>query len=170
MIVGATPEALTWGTGTGNSPPARKLASWPLRATRLGSARIFSRPFCRRAVSENSKLASWKMPKTVVFAPCRGQARGPVEVIALDADSQLGRSSPGNWSIPAMARADDAAGAGIDAQEVGTDAPHGCSVELGDPNLEHDLLRAHDAEEVDDLGRGAAVADWVGPPSSAEAA
>ena len=32
-------------TGKGNSPPARKLASLPLTATRLGSARICSR-FC----------------------------------------------------------------------------------------------------------------------------
>ena len=31
-------------TGTGNSPPARKLASLPLSATRFGSARLWNRP------------------------------------------------------------------------------------------------------------------------------
>src|SRR4051794_7328574 len=33
-----------WTTGTGNSPPARKLACWPSIATRLGSARDRTAP------------------------------------------------------------------------------------------------------------------------------
>ena len=33
-----------WAIGIGNSPPARKLASLPLSATRFGSARLWNRP------------------------------------------------------------------------------------------------------------------------------
>ena len=39
-------------TGIGNSPPARKLASCPLMATRFGSARMRSRLFWRSAVTK----------------------------------------------------------------------------------------------------------------------
>ena len=42
-----TPSAC--GTGIGNSPPARKLASCPLNATSVGSARIFTILFCFNA-------------------------------------------------------------------------------------------------------------------------
>ncbi|MCY1404739.1 hypothetical protein D9M71_199550 [compost metagenome] len=35
-----TLSPVAFGTGTGNSPPARKLALCPLRATRLGLARV----------------------------------------------------------------------------------------------------------------------------------
>src|SRR5271170_6355706 len=42
------------GTGTGNSPPARKLAVSPDNATRLGSARLRARPFCSSALIETS--------------------------------------------------------------------------------------------------------------------
>ena len=34
----------SWPTGTGNSPPARKLAVSPESAVRLGSARTLTRP------------------------------------------------------------------------------------------------------------------------------
>jgi hypothetical protein len=33
-----------WGTGTGNSPPARKLADCPLRVVSVGYANILRRP------------------------------------------------------------------------------------------------------------------------------
>src|SRR5262245_1601922 len=37
-------------TGIGYSPPARKLAVSPDKATRLGSARLRAMPFCSRAL------------------------------------------------------------------------------------------------------------------------
>ena len=38
--------------GTGNSPPARKLASLPLSATRFGSARLWNSPrFCSALIT-----------------------------------------------------------------------------------------------------------------------
>src|SRR5579862_3617970 len=40
---------LGWTMGKGNSPPARKLASLPFTAIRLGSANICNRFFCCRA-------------------------------------------------------------------------------------------------------------------------
>src|SRR5208282_2400835 len=98
----------------------------------------------------------------------RAQGRGPEELlvgnslrIRRTSDAQVARLAdrPLETGRPGDARADDGAGAGVDAEEVGADAPHGSSVELGDPDLEHDLLRAGHAEEVDDLGHGTAVAD-----------
>ena len=44
MIVTATPAPPGCATGIGISPPARKLASLPLSATRFGSARLWNRP------------------------------------------------------------------------------------------------------------------------------
>ena len=63
---------------------------------------------------------------------------------------------------PRDGRADDAAGLWIHAQEISADAPHGSSIEFGDPNLEHDLLRAHHAKQVDDVGDGATVGPLAG--------
>ena len=47
-----------WGTGMGNSPPARKSAFWPLAATRLGSAKILARPFSLR-MSKKAEIWVW---------------------------------------------------------------------------------------------------------------
>ena len=57
MKLRRTPNSLNWidtadpfcepcTTGIGNSPPARKLASLPLSATRFGSARLWKMPRC----------------------------------------------------------------------------------------------------------------------------
>ena len=43
-------------TGMGNSPPARKLAGWPLIAVRFGSARMRARFSCTSAEITPSKL------------------------------------------------------------------------------------------------------------------
>ena len=66
-----------WETGTGNCPPARKLACDPFMATRLGSAMMESNEFCRRARIRISKLPLGKMPKAVVLGPV-----APVAVLA----------------------------------------------------------------------------------------
>src|SRR6202047_551761 len=42
------------GTGIGYSPPARKLAVSPDSATRLGCAKLRTRPFCSSALSSTS--------------------------------------------------------------------------------------------------------------------
>ncbi len=62
---GPTPEK----DGTGNSPPARKLAWWPLRAIRFGSARIFSR-LLRRSAFRTVLNAPWpNVPNAVACDP-----------------------------------------------------------------------------------------------------
>src|SRR5437762_13642653 len=55
-VIVATPPAVAAApaTGTGNSPPARKLAGCPEVAVRFGSARIVSRP-------------SWASASTVIL-------------------------------------------------------------------------------------------------------
>src|ERR1700722_10027901 len=42
MVTTAAPPEPDCGTGTGNSPPARKLAFWPESAVRLGSERMLT--------------------------------------------------------------------------------------------------------------------------------
>ena len=70
-----TPNSLNWivtefnpavpcTTGNGNSPPARKLASWPFIAIRLGSARICSTFFCCKAFTTAPRLMSVRKRKT----------------------------------------------------------------------------------------------------------
>src|SRR6185503_9551469 len=51
VIVGVEPavDAAAPAIGTGNSPPARKLAGWPLVAVRFGSARTVTNPSCASA-------------------------------------------------------------------------------------------------------------------------
>ena len=53
MVMVAAPPTPLWGTGMGNSPPARKVASWPLVVTRLGSASTRPR-FCCFKRSKNT--------------------------------------------------------------------------------------------------------------------
>src|SRR5438552_10220766 len=57
-IVTAVKPCPGWTMGKGNSPPARKLASLPLTAIRLGSARICSRFFAWRALITTPRLRS----------------------------------------------------------------------------------------------------------------
>jgi hypothetical protein len=45
-----------WPTGMGNSPPARKLADWPLMAVRFGSARMRAMFSCTSALITPLKL------------------------------------------------------------------------------------------------------------------
>ena len=45
-----------WAIGIGNSPPARKLASLPLSATRFGSARLWNRPRCCMRANHHAKV------------------------------------------------------------------------------------------------------------------
>jgi hypothetical protein len=47
--VTVVPPELGWMTGTAISPPARNFAVSPERATRSGSAKLFTRPFSSRA-------------------------------------------------------------------------------------------------------------------------
>ena len=56
---GAPPVETAWATGTGTSPPTRKLASSPLRQSSLGLARSVRSPFSCRAlrITENSLLS-----------------------------------------------------------------------------------------------------------------
>ena len=102
------------------------------------------------------------MPKTVEFAPFGPRVEAPKRLFAEEQVPRLA-DRPLEIGRPGDARADDAAGAGIHAQEVGADAPQGRSVELSDADLEQDLLRAHDVEEVDDLGQGDRTGDLSGP-------
>src|ERR1700757_42566 len=79
MITGVnlnfTPNSLNWMVtalkpwlgctmGKGNSPPARKLASLPLTAIRLGSARIWSRFLAWSALITTPILRSVRVIKT----------------------------------------------------------------------------------------------------------
>src|SRR5713101_10091990 len=49
--------------GKGNSPPARKLASLPFTAIRLGSANICNRFFCCKALMTAPRLISVRVTK-----------------------------------------------------------------------------------------------------------
>src|SRR4051794_28259097 len=52
-----------WTTGTGNSPPARKLASLPFVATRFGSARICNSPRACKSRITNPRFRSGRNAK-----------------------------------------------------------------------------------------------------------
>ena len=62
MAVLPPPPLPVWGTGTGNSPPARKLPWEPLLTTRLGSASTRSRLLRRRADTKYSNEVWWIWP------------------------------------------------------------------------------------------------------------
>ena len=53
------PPPLPCAIGIGNSPPARKLASLPLSATRFGSARLWNRPLVCSALIDRRRADSW---------------------------------------------------------------------------------------------------------------
>ncbi len=57
---------LPLGTGKGNSPPARKLASCPDIAVRFGRARVWTAPRCSRARKVASTLQGPKWPPTLI--------------------------------------------------------------------------------------------------------
>src|SRR4030043_1502035 len=44
IVIVTPPAPEDWGTGIGNSPPARKFAVFPLNVMRVGSAKTFSKP------------------------------------------------------------------------------------------------------------------------------
>src|SRR4030043_1424962 len=44
IVIVVPPAPEDWGTGIGNSPPALKLAVFPLKVIRVGSARTLSNP------------------------------------------------------------------------------------------------------------------------------
>ena len=58
-MVTTLPPLLAWGTGTGNCPPARKLAVSPESAVRFGSASSVTRPSVARA---SMKLLTSQLP------------------------------------------------------------------------------------------------------------
>ena len=64
----AAPPPLPWLTEIGNSPPARKLAVSPDKATSVGSARVVTRPLFSSASSEATTFAPSK-PKPLVRIP-----------------------------------------------------------------------------------------------------
>ena len=68
-VIVAMPLAADPATGTGNSPPARKLAGCPLVAVRLGSARIVISPSCARASTVSVDASGSRDPnaKLIVF-------------------------------------------------------------------------------------------------------
>ncbi len=69
--------------GTGNWPPARKLAVSPDSVTRLGSARLRARPFCSSALtatlSEFEPPISWLTTKPKGALPDRTPAAVTVD-------------------------------------------------------------------------------------------
>src|SRR5579872_4448598 len=62
MVI-APAAAPPWGTGTGNSPPTRKLASLPLVATRFGSARICKTPLLSKSLIVAARFKSGRNAK-----------------------------------------------------------------------------------------------------------
>src|SRR6185503_13698639 len=68
---------------------------------------------------------------------------------------QTGISQPGNRldQVPGNGGARDAAGVGIDVEQIGADFAQGGAVQLGQLDLQHDLLDARHAQQVDDLRR-----------------
>src|SRR3990172_3718823 len=59
VIVGVPPPEVDWGTGIGNSPPAKKLAVLPLKVMRVGSASTFSKPSSFKASINTVHVAHW---------------------------------------------------------------------------------------------------------------
>src|SRR6266404_2292759 len=70
-VMTVPPPLLDWGTGTGNSPPARKLAVSPDKAVRLGSARTVTSPSVAKASMKLLKsqlpVAAWKLYRLDVW-------------------------------------------------------------------------------------------------------
>ncbi len=75
MVVPFAPD---WGTGIGNSPPAKKLASWPLIVTKRGSANSRAKP----SVSRNSSavVTSSILAKILLSIPAKLTNKDPVSV------------------------------------------------------------------------------------------
>ena len=78
-------------TGTGNSPPTRKLASLPLVVTRLGSARIWRTPWAWSAFTSAPKFRSGRNAKTFNASP----------IVNLPS---LSRRAPPNCWVPTVPR------------------------------------------------------------------
>jgi len=70
-----------WPTGMGNSPPARKLADWPLMTVRFGSASTWARLSCASASIRPLKPTPWQ--------PTVTQARAEVVLAAKDSAGTL---------------------------------------------------------------------------------
>src|SRR3954462_7674554 len=58
-----------WAIGIGISPPARKLASLPLSATRFGSARVWNRPRVWRSRTAAPRSYFWLKRKKFRKSP-----------------------------------------------------------------------------------------------------
>ena len=80
-VIVVPPASVSWATGTGNSPPARKLAVSPDRAMRLGSARVLSRPFFSSASRSRAKA---KLPVDRAAAPARKPSGASPESVISD--------------------------------------------------------------------------------------
>src|SRR5438128_1852657 len=69
-------------------------------------------------------------------------------------ESTAGDRAHGADRATANLGAEDGAGRRIDAEEIRTNLPHGRAVQLGNTDLEQNLLRSRHADQVDDLGCG----------------
>ena len=97
-VIVVPPASVSWATGTGNSPPARKLAVSPDRAMRLGSARVLSRPFFSSA-SKSTAMA--KLPVDRARAPARKPAAASPERPTFAAVPGI-PAVPGTAAVPAI--------------------------------------------------------------------
>src|SRR5262249_53519296 len=139
--------------GTKNWPPARKLARWPLRATRFGSARILSRLLRRRALIISSKFERGKMPKVVVV-PATFAAAAVAGGGGGGGGAAAGQPADGLDGAVAQRRAEAGLRVGEETDDVGPDGARGGAVQLGHANLEQHLLRGRHSDQVDDLRPG----------------
>ena len=74
-----TPLVGPAGIGTGNSPPTRKLAFWPLITVRFGSARMRTSPSCASASSVPATFSPWQATLSSSGTPAtQGTAASPL--------------------------------------------------------------------------------------------
>src|SRR4030043_812161 len=80
IVIVTPPAPEDWGTGIGNSPPARKLALFPLKVIRVGSARTFSKPCSFKASINTVHGVPWLEKRTIALTDSEMPPLMPVPV------------------------------------------------------------------------------------------